>query len=113
MIVITGYNSATAKDVLNGTRLSSIPYEGELVFEMLADAVSDAGTNYAQATIQLPSGDVPINNQRIHSAREGIGTLNDDDETLFSFSAENGGHFFLDFNINGTIGVAWRITLTP
>ena len=112
MIIVTGYLTASNADILAGTRLNAIPFDGELLLEVLGDAQSAPQTNFAKMTIQIPDGAVPMQDMRIPHARVGKGTLNDDDESAFTFDATQGGHFDIEIDISGTHGVFYRVTLS-
>lgn len=103
---------ATDTDVLNGTRLNSIPYNGKLTFEFSTD-VSNASNHYL-LTLQLPDGDVPIDNQMLTGVNPALGGVLDT-LTLFrvSYRAPQGGHFTVSLTEVGTAIATWRAVLSP
>lgn len=104
--------TATDQDVLNGGRLNAIPYNGTITFELQSSAFSL--TNNALVTIQLPSGDVPIDRQPVLIGRAGDADNLDSGQLMrFSFPATQGGHFTLAIEISGTCTVVWRAVLSP
>ena len=58
IIVISQVITATDADILNGTRLQTVPANGVLTIELIAD-LNNATNNFA-VTIQLPNGDAPL-----------------------------------------------------
>lgn len=112
MIYLSDSAAATANDILANTRLSSIPYAGNLTIQVSASANSLA--NHFAITIQLPDGSVPVDGQRVTAndqATEGIL----DNRTLdqFTFPAVNGGHFTINLVETGTSSITWRVVLRP
>lgn len=101
---------ATNADILNGTRLNSIPYNGTLTFEVQAD-LSNATNSFAM-TIQLPNGDVPVDSQLVPGVNPSLGGVLDE-RTLFrmSFPAFQGGHFNISLTETGTAICTWQAVL--
>ncbi len=92
---------ATNTDVLAGTRLNSIPYQGIITFLFLAD-LGNAANNYV-LTLQLPNGDVPIDAQSVWASSAGTDMTMDDREYMkFTFDAAPGGHFVVSLTMTGT-----------
>lgn len=95
--------SATNTDVMSVGRLNSIPYLGTLLMRFQAD-LGSAAANYA-LTIQLPNGDVPVDNQQV-LAGEGaavIGVINTRTCLAFKFPVNaSGGHFIVSLTETGT-----------
>lgn len=115
MIYLTGVETATNTDILNNTRLSSIPYVGSLWIQCLANL--NNGSNGHTITIQLPDGTVPVDSQPVSAGQEVEGALGGqlDDRLLdmWSFPSGLGGHFTISFTMNGTAIVTWRVVLRP
>jgi len=104
--------SATNTDVLAGTRLNAIPYNGTITFQFLAD-LGDV-TNFYQLTLQLPDGEVPVDLQTVPASSHGTDMdLNDREVLQFSFGAGQGGHFVVNLTENGTATCAFRAILRP
>lgn len=104
--------SATNTDVLAGGRLNAIPYGGYLTLQFLAD-LGDATNNYA-LTIQLPSGEVPIDAQTVPASGSGLDMVLNSREILqFTFPAGQGGHFSVNLTENGTATCAFVAVLRP
>lgn len=112
MILETATEAATNADILNGTRLNSIPYNGTLTFEFQSD-LNNAANNFA-VTIQEPNGDVPIDAQLVPATNPALGGVLDDRTLLrASFRATQGGHFNVSLTETGTALCTWRAVLSP
>ncbi len=115
MIYITGFEAATNADILNNTRLTSLPYGGALTIQ--AQGNLNNATNGYTITIQLPDGSVPVDAQRVSAGQEVEGALGGqlDSRLLdqWTFPATIGGHFIISFTESGTAVVAWRVVLRP
>lgn len=112
MIFESALISATNTDVLSGGRLNAIPYGGTLTLQFLAD-LGDASNFYA-LTIQLPSGEVPVDGQVVPASGAGTDMLLDNRELLqFSFPAGQGGHFTISLTETGTTTCAFVAVLRP
>lgn len=110
------YESATIvgtdTDILAGTRLNSIPYGGSLTLEFLAD-LNNATNNYT-VTIQLPSGDVPVDAQPVPGSNPSLGGVLDTRQLLrVTFPATIGGHFNISLTETGAAIATWRAVLSP
>lgn len=102
--------AATNTDVLNGTRLNSIPYAGIITFDFLAD-LSNATNNFS-LTLQLPNGDVPVDTQQVLGSNPALGGVLDERQLMrYSFPAANGGHFVVSLTETGTAICAFRAVL--
>jgi len=112
MILETAVIIATDTDVLSGTRLNAIPYNGQLVFELQAD-LNNATNNFA-VTIQLPNGDVPVDSQLVPGCNPALGGVLDERTLLrFAFAATQGGHFNISLTETGAAICTWRAILSP
>lgn len=112
MIYETAVIVATDTDVLNGTRLNAIPYNGMIMFEFSADLAN--ATNRWTLTLQLPNGDVPVDSQTVPGANPSLGGVLDERTLLrMSFRATQGGHFTVSLTETGTAIATWRAVLTP
>ncbi len=104
--------SATDTDLLAGGRLNAIPYGGILTLQFLAD-LGDVTNNYV-LTIQLPSGEVPVDAQLVSASGSGLdGVLNTRELLQFSFPAGQGGHFTVSLTENGTATCMFVAVLRP
>lgn len=112
MIYETASIIATDTDVLNGTRLNAIPYNGTLTLDFLAD-LNTAAAHFV-LTIQLPSGDVPVDSQLVPGSNPGLAGVLDERQLLrFTFVATQGGHFTVSLTETGTAIATWRAVLSP
>jgi len=114
MIYLTGQEAATVTDILNDTRLSSIPYGGQLTIQALNNL--NNATNRMLITIQLPDGKVPVDAQRVSAGQEADilgGQLRADYLDQWTFPASQGGHFTIGFTEVGGCVLTWRVVLRP
>lgn len=104
--------AATNADLMSGGRLNAIPYNGVLTLRFLAD-LGDVTNNYV-LTIQLPSGEVPVDAQQVWSSGSGLDGVVDDREVMqFTFNAGQGGHFTISLTENGTATCMFVAVLRP
>ncbi len=112
MIYESSLIAATNTDVLAGGRLNAIPYGGAITFQFLAD-LGDA-SNFYTLTIQLPSGEVPVDAQLVPASGAGTDMLLDSRELLqFTFPAGQGGNFTVSLTETGTATCAFVAVLRP
>lgn len=112
MIYESAVIAATDADVLNGTRLNAIPYNGTLTMDFQA-SLADATNSYS-LTIQLPNGDVPVDSQIVPGNNPALGGVLDERTLLrFTFPASQGGHFTVSLTEAGTAICTWRVVLRP
>lgn len=112
MIYETASIIATDTDVLNGTRLNAIPYNGTLTLDFLCD-LNTAAAHFV-CTIQLPGGDVPVDSQLVPGTNPAIAGILDERQLLrFTFPASQGGHFTVSLTETGTAICTWRAVLSP
>lgn len=104
--------TATDADVLAGTRLNAIPYNGRLTLDFLANL--NNATNGWVVTIQLPNGDVPVDSQPVPGSNPALGGVLDERQLLrFTFNATQGGHFQVSLTETGTAICTFRAVLAP
>jgi len=107
---------ASDADILNDTRLSSIPYSGGIL-TVLAMANLNNATNNFTITIQLPDGSVPVDGQPVLAGQEVEGALGGQIDLShamqFSFPAPQGGHFTIAFTETGAAVATWVAVLRP
>jgi len=111
-IVETANEAATNADILAGTRLNSIPYNGLITLDFAANL--NNATNNFTLTIQLPGGDVPVDAQLVPGTNPSLdGVL--DERQLFraTYPATIGGHFNISLTETGTAICTWRAVLRP
>ena len=112
-IILSEQEAATNADILQGSRLQTVPAGGVLLFEIQASD-NDATNNYT-FSLQMPGGDTPVNAQRAPCGNTGglAGVL--DDRTAFIYSAivQQGGHTVFSCTETGTTELTWRVTYSP
>ena len=113
VIILSGLEAATNADILQGTRLQSLPGPGILTFELQAS--DNDATNFYTASIQLPGGDTPMNVTRIPCGNStGLaGVIDDRTDLQASFRATQGGHCVFSCIETGDAELTWRVTYTP
>jgi len=112
MILESAVITASNTDILNGTRLNSIPYNGILTFDVLSD-LNNATNNYT-VTIQEPNGDVPIDAQPVPGANPSLGGVLDERQLFrFSMAVGQGGHVNISLTESGAAICMWRAVLRP
>ncbi len=112
MILITGQEAASNTDLLANSRLTSIPYAGELQFRC-SSSLADASNSYA-LTIELPDGRIPVDGQLVFGVNPTLaGVLDERTLMQFSFGAMFGGHFIISVVETGTAVFTWAAALVP
>ena len=111
-IILSSQEVATNADILQGTRLQTVPAGGILTFELESDLNSPT-SNYA-VSIQMPNGDTPLNNVRIPATSGGTSGIIDERQNLtVSFPITQGGHCVFSATESGSAILTWRVTYTP
>ena len=112
MIVLSALVTATTADLLQGTRLQTVPAGGFLTFE-LESSTADATNNFT-VSIQMPNGDTPLNGVMIPgNAQARAGVLDDREKLMITLPIAQGGHPVVSFTETGSATVLYRITYTP
>lgn len=113
IIILSGLEAATNADILQGTRLQTVPQGGYLTFEIQAS--DNDATNFYTASVQLPSGDTPLETVRIPGgAATGLaGVLNEREYLRATFPVAQGGHCVFGVTETGDAEATWRVTYTP
>lgn len=111
-IIVTGYEIATNADILQGTRLQTVPAGGVLTFELQSSTNNSA--NFNVVSIQMPNGDTPLNNVRVPGCNPSLSGVIDERQNLtVSFPIMQGGHCVFSVSETGTSDFSWRVTYTP
>ena len=110
IITLSDVLSADNTDILQGTRLQTVPQGGFLTFELLADA-NDA-SNYFTTSIQMPNGDTPLNAVRVPRG-DNAGELDERKKLMITLPVAQGGHTVFSADETGTAVLTWRVTYTP
>ena len=111
-IILSGLEVASNADILQGTRLQTVPAGGILTFELQAQ-LNDTAANYT-VSIQMPNGDTPLNNVRVPGCNPALAGVIDERQNLtVSFPITQGGHCVFSATETGTASLSWRVTYTP
>jgi len=113
VIILSDLEVASNADILQGTRLQTVPASGVLTFELQA-ADNVAANNYT-VSIQMPGGDTPMNATRIPGGNStGLaGVIDERTNLTASFVIQQGGHCVFSCTETGDTELAWRVTYTP
>jgi len=113
VIILSGQEAATNADILQGTRLQTVPAGGTLTFEMQSSD-NDATNNYT-VSVQMPGGDTPMNATRIPAGNStGLaGVIDERTDLQATFAIAQGGHCVFSCTEAGTAELTWRVTYTP
>ena len=111
-IILSSTEDATNSDILQGTRLQTVPAGGVLTFELQSTA-NNANANIA-VSVQMPNGDTPLNSVRVPSSNPSLAGVIDERQNLtVSFPIMQGGHCVFSAVETGAATLAWRVTYTP
>lgn len=108
MIFLSGRVTATTTDLLNDTRLQTMPAGGALTIRAIAD-LADATNNYTMS-IQLPNGDTPLDNVLVPGVNPSLAGVIDERQLLqVTFPIQQGGHCVVSFTETGTAIATYQI----
>jgi len=110
-IILSDQEAATNTDILQGTRLQTVPAGGFLTFELQASD-NDATNNFA-VSVQMPGGDTPMNGTRIGNSTGLAGVIDERTNLTATFPIAQGGHAVFSCTETGTAELTWRVTYTP
>ena len=111
-IILSNVEAGTNADILQGTRLQTVPAGGVLTFELQAQ--ENNATNNFTVSVQMPNGDTPLNNVRVPAANpSSIGVIDERQNLTVSFPIMQGGHCVFSCVETGAINLSWRVTYTP
>jgi hypothetical protein len=113
VIVLSGQEAASNTDILQGTRLQTVPAFGSLTFELQASD-NDATNNFT-TTIQMPNGDTPLNNVRMPCGNTAglAGVIDEQVDLQATFGIAQGGHCVFSCVETGDTELTWRVTYSP
>jgi hypothetical protein len=109
-IVLSSIEGATNADILQGTRLQTVPQGGYLTFELQSDA--NQTSNNMAVSVQMPNGDTPLNDVNVTAGVTG-GALNNNDKMQITLPVAQGGHTVFSCTETGVAQLTWRVTYTP
>lgn len=111
-IILSDVVDASNADILQGTRLQTVPAGGVLTFE-LQSLINTASNNFA-VSVQMPNGDTPLNNVNVPACNPNEqGVIDERQNLTVSFPITQGGHCVFSATETGTSSLAWRVTYTP
>jgi len=111
-IILSGVEYVTNADILQGTRLQTVPAGGVLTFELQANK-NDAANNFA-VSVQMPNGDTPLNSVRAPGCNPVLeGVIDERQNLTVSFPISQGGHCVFSAAETGSAAFSWRVTYTP
>lgn len=108
MITVSGFEAATNTDVLNGTRLVTVP-RGRIRVECIA--ADNVAANHFTASLTLPGGGAPWLDVLIPAGdTAGLAGVMDERLSLSGTYPVSAGHVTLSFTETGDTEVYWRVT---
>ena len=111
-IILSDVEFATNADILQGTRLQTVPAGGVLTFEL--QSIANSASNNFAVSIQMPNGDTPLNNVKVPACNPQLDGVIDERQNLtVSFPISQGGHCVFSASETGTSSLSWRVTYTP
>jgi len=110
VIVLSDIESATNSDILQGTRLQTVPQGGYLTFELQSNG--NTATDFVTVSIQMPNGDTPLNGVRVPDGATDY-ALNNNDKTQITLPVAQGGHTVFSCDETGSSILIWRVTYSP
>lgn len=114
IIVESGLISATNADILQGTRLQTVPVVGTMLFQLSAS--DNNGTNNFTVSIQLPDGRTPLNGVLVPQGQDAAGTvgvLQTDFMLAYEARINQGGHVVFSATETGDTELFYRIIYSP
>lgn len=112
IIILQGLVSATTADLLQGTRLQTVPAGGVLTIQFQSNL--NNVTNNFVASVQLPNGDTPLNAVNVSGNNPSLdGVLDVRTLDQYSFPITQGGHAVITLTETGTAILSYRIIYTP
>lgn len=112
VIVLSDIEAVTNTDILQGTRLQTVPAGGFLTFEVQA-ALNNA-INNCKISIQMPNGDTPLNLVNCPAGAAAVeGVIDDREKMMITLPIAQGGHTVFSVDETGNSTLTWRVTYTP
>ena len=105
--------TGSVQDILNDTRLQTVPARGFLTFELVSD--QNTATNNFVTSVQMPSGDTPMNAVAVPGDAGGnVGVLDDRMKMQISVPVTQGGHTQFSVTRTGATAILfYRVTYSP
>jgi len=112
IIILSEIETGTNGDILQGTRLQTVPQGGYLTFEI--QATGNTIAEHFDVSIQLPSGDTPLEGVTVPTGDSSGGTLDEREMLKATFPVAQGGHTVFSSVLSaGAEELFWRVTYTP
>lgn len=111
--MVTSFDAASNTDILQGTRLQTVPSNGFLSFEL--QAADNVAANHYTVAIQLPQGLTPLDGVLVPGgATAGLAGIIDDRLALkVRFRIGQGGHCVFSITETGDTECFSRVVFTP
>ncbi len=111
VIVLSDLDGANT-DILQGTRLQTVPAGGFLTFEMQSDVNTTASNN--AVSIQMPNGDTPLNGVNVPAGAGAVqGVIDEREKMMITLPISQGGHTVFSVAQTGASVMTWRVTYSP
>lgn len=114
VIVLSDVLSASTADILQGTRLQTLPRAGTLL--MLMGASDAVAANHYTVKLQMPNGDTPLDGVWVPQGGPTAGVAGVlDDRLMLAFRAiaTQGGHPVFGVTETGDAEFFYRLVYTP
>lgn len=112
LIVLSNIITASNTDLLNSTRLQTVPAGGFMTFEFIAN-LADATNNFT-VSLQMPSGENPLDAVLVPGNNPSLaGVMDDRQKLMISRPVTQGGHTVVSLTETGTAILMYRITYSP
>lgn len=114
VIFESGLEAATNTDILQGTRLQTVPQRGIMLF--MLSASDNNVTDNMLVSIQLPDGRTPMNGIRIPQGQLTAGVMGIMDTRLclqYEAQINQGGHVVFSVVDTADSELYWRIIYSP
>ncbi len=110
-ILVTGLEAASNTNLLNGSRLETIPAGASFLHFRCSANLADATNQYA-LTIELPNGLIPVDGQICPANGDGAtGVLDERTLMQWTWPAIPGGRFIISVVESGTALFFWLAQL--
>jgi len=111
-IILSDNETASNADILQGTRLQTVPAGGVLTFELQGHQATSS--NHYTVSVQMPNGDTPLNNVLVPGCNPAVeGVIDERQNLTVSFPIMQGGHCVFSCTETGATNMTWRVTYTP
>lgn len=110
-ILLTGNEAGSNTNLLANSRLETIPSGATFLHFRCSADLNDAANNYAM-TIELPSGLIPVDGQRVPANAQGAdGVLDERTLLQWTWPATVGGRFIISVVETGAAVFTWLAQL--